>query len=427
MIQELKIKNFLSFKDEVLFSFEATSDTTHDSYYVTEVIPGVRLLKLCMVYGPNASGKSNLIESFQFIKNIVEKPKSDKNEGTSFIPFLLNSQKEEAGSFELTFYADTTKYVYALELDSDKIISEKLSFYPSTQPALLFQRTHNKDNDSSEVLFGSKVKINKAVKDEIMAKTLKNVSFFVAYSQVNYTQPEIEKGYNWFTNQLLDSIGPNVNLTHYTNREIKKNEKIKDFAIKFLKNAQYNITNIEIETELDAIPEGFLKALENSTIPDSDKNKLINEGIQIHHAEFEHTVRVNEKKEKHYLPEFLQSAGTMRYYGFSAPMYEAFTENAFLGIDEIDSSLHSHLTKHFVRDYLMRGTKYPNVQLLMTTHNMNLLNEKDLLRKDAIWFTEKLEDGSTDLYSMADFDIRKELSYYKAYNTGKFGAIPNID
>ncbi|NPE29033.1 ATP-binding protein [Methanococcoides sp. SA1] len=427
MIQELKIKNFLSFKDEVVFSFEATSDTTHENYYITEIVPGVRLLKLCMVYGANASGKSNLIESFQFLKNITEKLRTDKNEGTSFIPFLLSNEKEEVGVFELTFYAGTTKYVYALELDSSKIISEKLNYYPGTQPATLFSRVYNEVTDSSEIGYGSKVKINKAVKDEIIAKTLKNVSFFVGYSQVNYTQPEIEKAFNWFSDQLLDSIDPSVKLTGYTNSAVKKDEEIKNFAINFLKNAQYNITNIEIETESEEIPEGMIKALEESSMPESEKAKLIKEGIQNSHAEFEHTVKIGDVEEKHYLPEYLQSAGTMRYYGLSAPLYQAIKNNAFLGIDEIDSSLHSHLTKHFVKEYLMGCSENPNSQLLMTTHNMALLNEKDLLRKDAIWFTEKVENGSTDLYSMADFDIRKELSYFKAYNTGKFGAVPNVD
>ncbi|MCY1633917.1 AAA family ATPase [Marinifilum sp. D737] len=427
MIQELKIKNFLSFKDEVVFSFEATSDTFNEKYYTTEVAPGVRLLKLCMVYGANASGKSNLIKSFQFIKNLIKRTNVDKNEGTSFLPFLLTDQEEESGLFELTFYANNTKFVYAVELDFDKIISEKLSFYPGTQPALLFNRSHNNTTDLSEVSYGSKVKINKAVKDEIIAKTLKNISFFAGYSQVNYTEPEIEKAYNWLKDQFLNTIDPNVKLTKYTNGKVLGNADIKKFAINFLQKAQYNITDIEIETESEEVPEPLMMALEKSNIPQSEKDKIIKNGIQKHHADFEHTVKNNGKEEKHFLPEELQSAGTLRYYGFTAPLYRAFTNNAFLGIDEIDSSLHPHLTKHFIREYLMGCVDYPNVQLLLTTHNMSLLNEKDLIRKDAVWFTEKLENGATDLYSMADFDIRKELSYFKAYNSGKFGAIPNID
>ncbi|MBI9064476.1 MAG: AAA family ATPase [Marinilabiliaceae bacterium] len=427
MILELKIQNFLSFKDEVTFSFEATSDTSFEDYYVTEVAPGVKILKLCMVYGANASGKSNLIEAFQFINNLIDRVRKDKNEGTGFIPFLLCNDKNKVGKFELTFFVEAVKYVYALELDSDKIISEKLSYYPGTQPANLFTRTHNDETDSAEISFGSKVKITKAVKEVLNANVLKNVSFFVGYNQVNYTQPEIEAAFNWFDNQLLNTINPHIDLTRFTTEQLKKNNKMKSFAIDFMKQAQYNISDIKIETENEIIPEHILKVLDTSSMSQTEKEKLIKEGVERNHAEFEHSVEIEGKEEKHYLPEHLQSSGTMRYYGFAAPFYQAFENNAFLAVDEIDASMHAHLIRHLVRDFLMKSAEQSRFQLLFTTHNISLLNEKDLLRKDAIWFTEKQEDGSTDLFSMADFDIRKELSFYKAYNTGKFGAIPNVD
>ena len=427
MILEFKIQNFLSFKDEVTFSFEATSDTTFEDYYITEIAPGVRILKLCMVYGANASGKSNLIEAFQFIKNLIDQVRKDKNEGTGFIPFLLCDKKEKTGRFELTFYAGAVKYVYALEIEPDKIISEKLSFYPGTQPANLFTRTHNDETDSAEITFGSKVKITKAVKDVLNANVLKNVSVFVGYNQVNYTQPEIQDAYDWFNNQMLNTINPHINLTGYTTEQIKKNSKIKGFAIDFMKQAQYNISDIRIETEKELIPEHILKVLDTSSMAHIEKEKLIKEGIERNHAEFEHTVTINGQVKKYFLPEELQSSGTMRFYGFSAPFFKAFENNAFLAIDEIDASMHAHLIRHLVRDFLMKSKEQSKFQLLFTTHNISLLNEKDLLRKDAIWFTEKQDDGSTDLFSMADFDIRKELSFFKAYNAGKFGAIPNVD
>ena len=78
---------------------------------------------------------------------------------------------------------------------------------------------------------------------------------------------------------------------------------------------------------------------------------------------------------------------------------------------------------HFLKEFLHKSNQ---AQLLFTTHNMSLLNEKDILRKDAIWFTEKQEDGATDLFSMADFNFRKELSFYNAYKLGKFGGVPEL-
>jgi AAA15 family ATPase/GTPase len=86
--------------------------------------------------------------------------------------------------------------------------------------------------------------------------------------------------------------------------------------------------------------------------------------------------------------------------------------------------LHPLLVMHFLREFLRKSK---NAQLLFTTHNLSLLQEKEILRKDAIWFTEKGDDGATSIYSMADFNFRKELSFYNAYKQGKFGALPNLE
>jgi AAA15 family ATPase/GTPase len=104
MILELKIKNFLSFRDETTFSFEATSDTTLEDFYVSEIVPGVRILKMAMVYGANASGKSNLLKAFNFLQNFVQSVPVQKDKETGFIPFLFGATSKEPGSFELTFY-----------------------------------------------------------------------------------------------------------------------------------------------------------------------------------------------------------------------------------------------------------------------------------------------------------------------------------
>jgi AAA15 family ATPase/GTPase len=195
MILEFKIRNFLSFKDEVTFSFEATADKSYEDHYVTEITPGVRILKLGIVYGANASGKSNLIEALDFIRRIIRLKRNDKTEGTGFIPFLFGDTAHQPGQFELTFYIEKTRFIYKLTLDKEKITEEKLDYYPGAQPANLFHRTYNTKNDASEIEFGSKVKINKIAKDEISAKLLKNVSFFVGYNQVNYTHAEIDRAF----------------------------------------------------------------------------------------------------------------------------------------------------------------------------------------------------------------------------------------
>jgi len=173
-------------------------------------------------------------------------------------------------------------------------------------------------------------------------------------------------------------------------------------------------------------PEKILNDIETAPIPEEEKNQIRKDkGYHYDETVFEHSIVREGVSEKYVLSSDRQSKGTVRYYGLSAPFYNTIKQNAFLPIDEIESSLHPLLVKHFIKEFLLSSE---SAQLLITTHNMSLLNEKDILRKDAIWFTDKKEDGATDLYSAADYpEFRKELSYFNYYKSGKFGAIPNID
>ena len=126
MILEFKVKNFLSFKDEQTISFEATSDKTLEDYFVSEIKPGVRVLKFGVIYGPNASGKTNLLSAFDFVRHMaLTSRKADQK--TGFIPFLFDSKtKKSAGEFEITFLIESTKYRYLLKVNATKVVFENL-------------------------------------------------------------------------------------------------------------------------------------------------------------------------------------------------------------------------------------------------------------------------------------------------------------
>jgi AAA15 family ATPase/GTPase len=433
MILEFKIKNFLSFKDEVTYSFEATADKNLEEYYVTEIVPGVRLLKLGIVYGANASGKSNLIGAFHFLSFIVRKVREDKEEETGFIPYMFGRTKEQPGQLELVFYLKNQddvfqKYVYSIIIDTQVIREETLQFYPGTQPALIFKRTYDEESKTAVIEFGSKIKVSKQAKEEIQLKTLKNMTVLAALKQVNYTINNLEQVIFWFNNQFLNAIDPYTRLTEYITENIKKDSELRRFALNALNSAHFNVSDIRIKEEFKKVPEELLKMVEASSIPQKEKNEILKEkGFVQYKVEFEHAITENGKEEKYFLPIELESKGTERYLGLTAPFYEVYKNNAFLTIDEIESSMHTLLVNHMLTEYLKNGRKSPYAQLLVTTHNISLLNEKDLIRKDAIWFTNKQENGATELYSLSTFDIRKELSYYNAYKNGKFGAIPNVD
>ena len=126
------------------------------------------------------------------------------------------------------------------------------------------------------------------------------------------------------------------------------------------------------------------------------------------------------------LPIDAESSGTQRYFSLGGPLYRLVHTSSFLLVDELETSLHPDLMKHFLQTFLANAEQS---QMLITTHNIGLMEEIDFVRRDALWFTEKRADGSADLYSAADFDssiLRKGASLVNAYRSGKLGAKPNL-
>ena len=428
MIQELKIKNFLSFKEEVTFSFEATKDTFAEDYQVVEVAKGVRLLRFAMIYGANASGKSNLLRAFDFLFRFwFEKP-NDIDKETGVIPFKLDRDTpNEPSSFELIFYVDSTKYWYQLELDDKKVYLEKLSYYKSVQPTMLFER--KLQERQSVISFNpAVVKISSVAKEKISVECLKNMSFFAARDQANVSIPEIDMAKDWMKNKIMPKITPNTNLSGYAEKEIQGNNEFKNHIIKFLHEADFNITDIITDVVNKQIPEDLLQmVLGDTDIPPQEKERLKKEKtIKQYQTNFEHTVENVRGKESYLLSKNLQSDGTRRTFGIEAAIYNALKNEAFLSIDEIETSLHPQLLKFLLLNFLRRKSRS---QLLITTHYDPLLDDiEEIFRKDSVWFTEKIKSGHTEVYSLIDFKgLNRLSSIQKAYNYRKFGAFPKID
>lgn len=426
MIQELKIKNFLSFKDEVTISFEATKDKKLEQYHVVEVAKGIRLLKLGIVYGANASGKTNLLNAFKFLRDFWFNVADSKEDETDVIPFLLDTETpSQQSSFKLSFYVGSTKYVYALELTEKHVLFEKLEYYPGVQPAIVFERKLN--GTVSEIVFGSKLKISSLAQEEITIKCLPNMSVFAAYNQVNLQVQELEAASSWMFNQFMPTIEPGTSLVSYSQQLIADDITAKDKILAFLKKADLNISNIETKVSTKKISDNFINEVKALNIPKQELERLQKEKSISHiETKFQHEVKNLDGTVSLFpLSINLQSDGTKRVFGLSGALLSTIKQNAFLAIDEIESKLHPDLLSYLLEHFLRESKQ---AQLLVSTHYDGLLDEDDLLRNDNVWFAEKKKDASTSLYSMAEFKaLNRIASKQKAYRVGKFGAIPNIN
>lgn len=183
MIQEIKVKNFLSFKDETTLSFLAGKDTFGEETQVVEVAPGVRLLRFVALYGANASGKSNFLKVFDFLCNFW-RTLIKIGDSIDITPFLFDKETpKQVSEFEILFYVKGVKYRYVLHLTKNEVLLEELYHYKNKRQTFIFSR--QLEGRVSKIRYHSDLKISKAVKDELEVKCLKNVSFLAANLYVN--------------------------------------------------------------------------------------------------------------------------------------------------------------------------------------------------------------------------------------------------
>lgn len=426
MIQEIKIKNFLSFKDEVTFSFEASNDKFAEDCQVIQINENTRLLRYAILYGYNASGKTNLLNVFSFLSQFWSYKPEDLDEATGVIPFKLDQvSNTNLSCFDIIFYVGNVKYLYQLKLDSQSVHFEKLSYYKSIQPIMLFERII-KDGQSI-VYFNSTHKdadvVSNAARDEINVKCLKNLSFFVARNQVNVSLPLIDAAKDWLRNNIMQTITPSTGLTNYAQRKISTDSNLVGHILTFLKEADFNVTNISTDIVDKHISDDTIKVLlEDDDIPKEEKERIKKEKtLKQLRTLFQHTVK-NENGEEIY--SFLgkyESRGTMRIFGLEAALFSVLKINGILPIDEIETSLHPKLLEKVLYEYLKTPIRS---QIIIATHDDGLLDlTDDLIRKDSIWFTEKQENGITDIYKLTDFrGVNRLSSIREAYRNKRFGA-----
>jgi hypothetical protein len=431
MIQEIKIKNYKSFKDEITFSLEATKDTSFESSQVVELPDGTRLLRFAMIYGYNASGKSNLLSAIDTLHALMKREPRLATEPIGIVPFLLDKEAPQQNtSFELKFYINGTKYWYKLELNRKEFVSEILYFYKdkSDRRTELFNRKN--ERGVSIINFNTSIiKLSKSAIDEIHVKCLKNASVFTALNRVNINVEILNQVVEWVDSNIMPVIDNDSELQGWAEGQLQQNGELKNYLVNFLHKADFNITDIRPNIIRHSIPSELLEKLNmRDDIPESELKRL-NETheMEVIDTDFLHNVTNERGKELYTMPFGRQSLGTRQIFGIETAIYLGIKQQSFLSVDEIESSLHPNLVLYILKRFL--STRDNQSQMVISTHYVPLLDlVDDLFRKDSVWFTEKQENGATDLYSLVEFKgLNRISSIEKAYLNGNFGGISKIE
>jgi AAA15 family ATPase/GTPase len=423
MIINFTIKNFGPIKKEQTLSFEAEKTEHLEDFYIIK-IGKYRLLKIALIYGANASGKTTILKALDFFREMVLNPVDKKTDGLKFQPFLFdkNSLKENT-VFSIEFFQNGIRYFYEVEFNQKAIVKESLkSFNPNK--AIVFNRITDIKNQFTEIKFGGKIKIAKTSIKVLEANTLWNNTALGGYLKTNIEIKELKEVLDWFNDYLHPLIYPKSDLAMFITSLIDKQKIKKENILTILKKADLNISDILIEEKEEDIPEGLLQYIEKTADVSDEKIESLKEKKKIKtvQLDLEHLV----DGEKYTLPFDMESEGTKRYYSFAGLLNLLVKgQNAFM-IDELGASLHPDLYQYFLLSFLANAD---NSQIIAATHNREILNDKDMIRDDAVWITDKLKGVSTELYSLANFDssvIRDTTNRLNAYKSGKLGGIPNV-
>lgn len=423
MIINFSIQNFGSVKDKQTLTFEADkSDHLENSYIIHT--NGLRLLKIALIYGANASGKTTILKALEFLRDIVLEPETKKTDELDFQPFLFDSETPNQNSVvSIEFIANDTKYFYEVEFFRKAVVNETLNFY-NPNKANVYKRTTDINNQYTEIKFGSKIKIDKTIEKNLEANTLWNNTVLGGFLKTNIDVKELKEAVEWFKNYLRPLVYTKTQLERFVTSKINNGELSKPDIINILKKADFHISDLIIEEDEKEIPDGLIDFLKTQMKDSPDTIKKIEEKgkYKTMKIEFEHTVN----QSKYNLPIEMESQGTRRFYGFAGLLALLIKNSTAFPIDELESSLHPDLYTHFILSFLLNTDKS---QIIATTHNREILDNKDVFRNDAIWFTDKNEKCSTELFSLADFDssiVRNTTNIYNAYKSGKLKATPNL-
>lgn len=421
MIVEFSIENFFSIKSAQKISFEPSVDTFMSDEYSYEVKEGVRLLKVGIIYGANASGKTNILNAIEFFKILVLRMPKDRNEKTGVVPFMLDDiSRNETTKLSMAFYINQSKYILSFELDAKHIYSETLIVYDSIRPTKLYNRSYDDSTDSTTIDFGVNLKMTKKSQDVISGNTINNCSVLAAFGKSNVERTKLNDVYDYFAKQVKDVLTPGMLLSGYVKSRLDKDETgdLKKFILNFLKASDFNIEDVVLHEEEELITPELEQLIQNAPIDKDAKAEMLRKG-KITNTELTFKHKVGDKV--YDLSEEYESNGTMRFLGMAVILNFLLKTNRFVSIDEVETSIHYELLAYFIKVFLANSNR--TSQMLLTTHDINLLNE-DFIRRDTIWFTDKDELGETKIVRLSSLGLHKNLSPYNAYKQGKLVKLP---
>ena len=412
MLVEFRVKNFRSLRDEQVLSMVASSDKalldTHALDTGLKAAPHV--LKSAVVYGANASGKSNLIKALQYMRDVVLMS-ATLQPGQAFArlqPFRLDAvSASQSTAVEVTFILDGVRYQYGFAMNAQRIVSEQLLVYKAFKPQRWFERHFDAESGKDVYEFGPGLKGAKTLWE---GATRPNALFLSMAVQLN--SEALRPVYDWFAHRLV-ILNEHAPLSPQFSLEMLKLEAQRKAIGEFLRAADISIADVEVATK-QATVHSIRFDLATGKREEETGEQTVDE-VRLHHLT-EHGQAVFDLAD--------ESSGTRNLLFLAGPVLDILSNGQTLVVDELDTSLHTLLVQALVRLFHRPEANTGGAQLVFTTHDTSLLDAYGLFRRDQVWFVEKRPDQSSSLYPLLDFSPRKNEALERGYLQGRYGALP---
>lgn len=404
MLLEFRCSNFKSIKEEIRFSMIAGKDNTSEE--LLKVYNNFRVLRSAVIYGANGSGKSNFINALLFMCNLVQT--SISYQPGQKIPQATHklSEKEKPSTFDIQFIRKNVRYAYGFSIEGGAITEEYLYYFPNGRQVKIFER------DRMNIQPGNRYKssFDVSIKDVLKENRL-FLSCAANYSNVR----ELEEAFLFFTTDIVVYNPAMNNWTEYSIRLMQDNPSIKEEFLQMLNALDTGIQDVKLKVEKVKFADlkRKLQPPDNlmGLIPEQEGNRI---EAKVVYDQFEIDLLSEE------------SSGIKRLFEIICPMIDILNTGKVLICDELEASLHEAVIYKIVQLF-QNYKKDIFAQLIFSTHDTSLLN-RELFRRDQVWFTQLNKDRATDLYSLVEIkDVRKSENLAKGYVSGKYGAIPMLN
>lgn len=401
MLLRFGVKNFRSFREYQelsLIADRAIKDENLSLFEIDNISLNEKSLPVSVVYGANASGKSNLVNAFLIMKRYVSSSHlktGDRSSEFNVSPFLMSKQGPSLPTlFEVDFVSDGVRYFYNFEVFGKDIVSERYYYYPRGRKVEIFVR-ENKNRDS--------IKIGASIRGPLrhMLQFVRTDSLFASTAMQNASE-EVKPLMQFFENLICVTMGPRYN--------IRPNpESFDDRIVSFLSTLDTGITGHRfIKSDLDEDMRRWYSLRPEARMPEQYELQFSHKASEGGDVFF----KLNQ-----------ESDGTRRLVSLLRMCLRRLDRGGVIVIDELDASLHSRVAEAVIELFSSKDINKGKAQLIATTHDTNLMTS-DYLRRDQIWFAEKDGSGATSIYPLTDFRTRKSDNIEKGYLQGRYGAVP---